>query len=1137
MIPPITNDLLLNAILNERMLEAGRAYYLQGRVSSLEAEFEIGMASAIVRGSGQNRYFTSVIFEDEDYDGVMSSECSCPIGEECKHVAALLFALRDEAGDAGRGAAIKKPRLRIEFEAERAPVLSGPVGDWLNSVTLDALAATVTTEPLVFVIEPERLFKQTRAGLKNAPGVTLPDRRTLKIVARRWSNENRNWRIAYTWEIDRMGLRVEPVALRLLARMALTTSGGDFAAGSVPHGRPGWQWLCEATQAGLLRWKAPDSPPVTICEANLVVRLNWRKMEDGRQAVELDPAEPGRDLDALTIFGADPPVYYDPDRGELGLIDGGAPAVVGRLLKMPPVAPAEIAALAPRWTEIAGDALSPPALPTAGRTVAAAPRPVLRFMVEKIRRPAGPWGYRGYSRTEAVEIARLEFDYAGQRIDARQSARKVIVSTPEGMVVHLRDSVVEQSAVDRLAGTTLLPIVFAGPFEATPIQGWDHVLLDWENGDELLEPFPQFLINDAEKLRSEGWIIEYAPKWPHIYLSPDDAGAENLQLAVVRDEDRGSRTRTGKIDWFDVELAALVGGQRIDILPALRRLLATTGSTILGEDDAHRVPLMLGNGRFTAMPLGALRPLLESLLRLALMDREPTTLRLNPFDLGVIHELAGTGLPWTSEDRLRTLASALHGKAEGYVPPAGLSAQLRPYQQDGCAWMQALKGAGMGGILADDMGLGKTLQAIAHILSVREMGPVLIVAPTSVLPNWQAELARFAPELECLLWHGPARHAAMGDQLPQAEVVLTSYPLLARDIALLSERPWALAVLDEAHGLKNPKTAGFKAAAALKADQVMALTGTPIENRLTDVWALASLTNPGLLGSFEAFRKTWRNSIEKHDDPQAKAALARRLRPFMLRRTKDEVAQDLPPKTVISERIDLSDAQLRLYESQRLLMQTRIREEIDRVGLKRSQIVVLDAMLKLRQICCDPALLPRDAGKGIASAKRARLLEMLGELVDEGRRVIVFSQFTTMLDRIAADLDAAGVTYEQLRGATKDRAHPVRRFQEGEVPVILVSLKAGGAGVNLTAADTVILYDPWWNPAVEAQAIDRAHRIGQDKPIFVHRLIAIGTIEEKILSLQDRKQGLADVLWSQEAQAGGPGLDDEDIAFLLGRVG
>jgi SNF2 family DNA or RNA helicase len=257
----------------------------------------------------------------------------------------------------------------------------------------------------------------------------------------------------------------------------------------------------------------------------------------------------------------------------------------------------------------------------------------------------------------------------------------------------------------------------------------------------------------------------------------------------------------------------------------------------------------------------------------------------------------------------------------------------------------------------------------------------------------------------------------------------------------------------------------------------------------------------------------------------------------MVRRTKDEVAQDLAPKTVISERIDLSDAQLRLYESQRLLMQNRIREEIDRVGLKRSQIVVLDAMLKLRQICCDPGLLPREAGKGIASAKRARLLEMLGELVDEGRRVIVFSQFTTMLDRIAADLDAAGVTYEQLRGATKDRAHPVRRFQEGEVPVILVSLKAGGAGVNLTAADTVILYDPWWNPAVEAQAIDRAHRIGQDKPIFVHRLIAIGTIEEKILSLQDRKQGLADVLWSHEAQAGGPGLDDEDIAFLLGRVG
>ncbi len=254
----------------------------------------------------------------------------------------------------------------------------------------------------------------------------------------------------------------------------------------------------------------------------------------------------------------------------------------------------------------------------------------------------------------------------------------------------------------------------------------------------------------------------------------------------------------------------------------------------------------------------------------------------------------------------------------------------------------------------------------------------------------------------------------------------------------------------------------------------------------------------------------------------------------MLRRTKDEVAADLPPKTVVPERIELADAQSRLYESQRLLMHARVRQEIDRVGLMRSQIIVLDAMLKLRQICCDPALLPGGSGENIASAKRSRLLEMLAELLGEGRRVIVFSQFTSMLDLIAGDLAAAAIEHEQLRGTTRDREAPVRRFQQGEVPVILVSLKAGGTGVNLTTADTVILYDPWWNPAVEAQAIDRAHRIGQTRPVFVHRLIATGTIEEKILTLQERKQGLADMLWSEQAQTGGPGLDDDDIAFLLG---
>ncbi|SFG20785.1 Superfamily II DNA or RNA helicase, SNF2 family [Novosphingobium sp. CF614] len=1126
------------------MLEAGRVYFRQGRVTELMVERDMGVVGAMVRGSGRNSYFTSVIFEDEEYGSFPSSQCSCPVGDSCKHVAALLFALRGALPDRRPPSPAARSGLRIEAKAQPAPTLSGPVGTWLEAVTLDALSARARHDPLCFVIEPARAFKPAKTGKKAAQaGEKVPDRFIPKVRAWRLRAGEQSWRPAYQWELSHAAGYLDPRATRLLARTAPAAFGGDFGPDGAPRGAHGWQWLREAAEAGLLRWKSPDGPLVTTHDTAVEARLSWSLFEDGRQIIGLAAIDP-----AMPVFAGDPPMVFDPDRAELDLIETGLPpSLAGRLLAMPPVGPAEAPALAARWAEIAGDALAPPRLPVIEQIASIPPRPVLRFLIDRVQRPVPNLGWGSRSRVQATELVRLEFDYAGHRIRASASAREVIAVTKAGMTRVIRDLKAEQAAVDRLAQTSLLPIALLKGFDPKSHQGWDHMLPDPGRDDDPSGGFAEFLINEVETLQAEGWLVEYARDWRYGYVPLD---SDETRLALVPDEGKQAKTRrakdkTGEIDWFDVELAALVDGQRIDILPALRRLLAENGSALLDHDDDHRMPVMLGNGRFTAMRLGTVRPLAEALLRLALADRSAATLRLNRYDMGTVHELAGSGLGWASKDSLRTLAAALHGPDGGaYAKPAGLVAELRPYQQVGAAWLRALHEAGLGGILADDMGLGKTLQAIAHILAVRRHAakrdspsplepPVLIIAPTSVLPNWQAELARFAPGVECLLWHGTQRREAI-DDLRRAEVVLTSYPLLARDQELLAEREHALVVLDEAHVLKNPKTAGFKAAAALKAQQVIALSGTPIENRLNDVWALASLTNPGLLGSFEGFRKAYRTPIEKHNDSAAQAALARRLRPFMLRRTKDQVAADLPPKTLIPERIELSDQQIRLYESQRLLMQKRVREEIDRVGLMRSQIIVLDAMLKLRQICCDPALLPGGLGEGTASAKRARLLEMLGELIEEGRKVIVFSQFTTMLDLIAADLDHADIAYEQLRGTTRDRARPVRRFQQGEVPLILVSLKAGGAGVNLTAADTVILYDPWWNPAVEAQAIDRAHRIGQDKPVFVHRLIATGTIEEKILALQERKQNLADMLWDDHVQAGGPSLSDEDIAFLLG---
>jgi superfamily II DNA or RNA helicase len=804
-------------------------------------------------------------------------------------------------------------------------------------------------------------------------------------------------------------------------------------------------------------------------------------------------------------FAGDPAIWLDEKAGVFGLIDTGlAHDVAARLLALPPVAAADIEPLARRWPDLVGDAIPAPALDDVA-DITTPPRPVLHFMIDKLDcLVADRSWYRERYQQSRQSLVRLSFDYGGHRVMAPEAMAEVFARGQGGVMRIRRDLEVEQAAADRLAMTALRPLEAFGGVRPKPHQRWDHALPVGEGS------YPDLLVNQIADLEREGWLIDHAPDWPHIH-HPIEEATPGLELSPAQ----GAHMQAGLIDWFDVELPALVKGARVDILPALRQMLAEAGEALLQRDDGHQLALPLDGGGFTTIALGAVRPLLEALLRLALSDRQASSLRLSRHDLGLIHELSSEGVAWTNADALRRLALALHDPyALDYAAPAGLSADLRSYQRSGVVWLKALHAAGLGGILADDMGLGKTLQAIAHILQVRQAAAdrgegnarVLIVAPTSVLPNWQAEIARFAPEVTLLLWHGADRRQMEGE-LEAADVVLTSYPLLARDKEMLSGRDYALAVLDEAHVLKNPATAGFKAAAALISAQTVALTGTPLENRLTDIWALASLTNPGLLGTLDGFRKTYRTPIEKQGDAVARDALARRLRPFMLRRTKDEVASELPPKTLIPERIDLLDAQQRLYESQRLLMQERVRQEIDRVGLMRSQIIVLDAMLKLRQICCDPSLLPDGRGEGVASAKRARVLEMVPELVREGRRVIIFSQFTAMLDRLSADLAGEGIDHEHLRGSTRDRAKPVRRFQKHEVAVILVSLKAGGAGVNLTAADTVILYDPWWNPAVEAQAIDRAHRIGQTKPVFVHRMIATGTIEDKILALQERKRG------------------------------
>jgi SNF2 family DNA or RNA helicase len=549
----------------------------------------------------------------------------------------------------------------------------------------------------------------------------------------------------------------------------------------------------------------------------------------------------------------------------------------------------------------------------------------------------------------------------------------------------------------------------------------------------------------------------------------------------------------------------------------------------------------LPDGRHVALPLERTKAIMATLVELYHPGSISGAGKLDISAgeaVGLAAVEAATRLRWLGGERLRALAERLSSFSgiDKIEPPAGLLTELRPYQRDGLDWLQFLRAYELGGILADDMGLGKTVQALAHILVEKREGrldrPCLVVCPTSVVPNWMAEAARLAPELRVLSLHGADR-AQRFAEIGNADLVVTTYALLSRDADHLLPILWHIAVLDEAQAIKNAAAKTTLLVCRLDARHRLCLTGTPMENHLGELWSQYAFLMPGLLGDAKRFARVFRTPIEKKQDGERRAVLSARLKPFLLRRTKALVAADLPPKTEILRPLELSGPQRDLYETVRVAMHEKVRREVAAKGLARSHIIVLDALLKLRQVCCDPRLVKLTAARRVsASAKLEHLMEMLPSLIEDGRRILLFSQFTSMLDLIKPALVDGGIDFVELRGDTTDRAGPVARFQRGKVPLFLISLKAGGTGLNLTAADTVIHYDPWWNPAVEDQATDRAHRIGQDKPVFVYKLVAQGTVEERMLDLQQRKKALAAGIY-QAAGSIGAGLDAADIERLF----
>jgi superfamily II DNA or RNA helicase len=572
-------------------------------------------------------------------------------------------------------------------------------------------------------------------------------------------------------------------------------------------------------------------------------------------------------------------------------------------------------------------------------------------------------------------------------------------------------------------------------------------------------------------------------------------------------------------------------GKKSNLLPLVVRYLKSSMTSLeeiaagRGYTDDTDIFLYSEKQSFR-VPIPLIRHVLQHMAEVLLHNGQTEGMRLSHFQAAEL--LRRHPAQWKAPEGLRRRADdfdapPIHGL------PAGLKAHLRAYQKDGVDWLRLWQHYGLNGILADEMGLGKTVQVIALLLSLRGKEQSLIIAPTSVIPNWQSELAKFAPSLKVAVWHGADRKTEA--KLDGADIILTNYSLMGSAPDELMDREYTYVIADESQAIKNSRTMARAAMSDLNARHRLCMTGTPIENHLGELWSMLDYLNPGVLGAEADFRLFYQRPIEA-GDKRRKEMLLRKIKPLILRRTKKDVALPVPPKSGKVVEVPMEQAQRGLYDGIRVAVAAEVQKAIAEKGVRRSQIEIFAALLKLRQACCDSRLLKHKVAQHPESAKLVRLRADVHRKLKAGHSLLIFSQFAEMLDLIQAEL--AGVPMVRLDGSTIDRATPVKRFQAGEVKVFLISLKAGGSGLNLTAADTVILYDPWWNPAVEAQAIDRAHRLGQSREVTFYRYVCVNTIEERILTLQDQKRAMAASILDDAGGERGAHITEDDLRFLLG---
>jgi hypothetical protein len=1114
-----------------------------------------------VQGSGREVYDTSITLEVSSAGTVdfFSASCTCPVGYDCKHAVALALkaAYKSSKGVATQQQPSPDTNERLSLEeleqlkqaqqkmlreakaARDSAQADQQVSQWLD------LFGNSSREQLE-TEEDERLVYTLSQALMGAKKVLrLSSWLTRKLQsgskAGSWAKlktiRRINPKITLTADTDILNL-IESMAARTYNFQAVTSQ-------CVLVGPSGLLALQLAAKTGQLYAEAKgylQGEPLQL-GANLPMVFEWQQVKATQQDTNVDEfADPKWALvpllanaaDGIEWFANTPPLYLHASAGLCGSLElpGVSQEHLALLMQAPAIAQSTFARHETQLLQRLAGVPLPPMIkaPEVWQGIT----PKLFLHVEKV-------AIKDLPRLGLLR-ATLRFDYKNLLVYAAHNQNPTLLEMPASsnepavrVMLH-RDLHAEQAAHHFLRGLGLAGDTqgqFYLPFQSSAQQ---QQWLRWVDEGFITFKDAGFTLVAASDLHD--WVVR----------------ADELDVQLTEKPGPSGEPEGSQSPWFDLSLGMAIDGARHNILPLLPSLLGYLAANTHDESVTTQLPehvyLEQKNGTYLRLPTEPLRPWLQALLELVgdktTKELAGDTLRLSRLEALRLGSSLGAGAVWKGADSLREMVSQLSGS--GSLPeavlPEGLQASLRPYQLQGLSWLQFLRTHALGGVLADDMGLGKTLQTLAHVLIEKNAGrldlPALIIAPVSLMGNWRKEAERFTPSLRTLVLHGADRHSA-ATNMAAHDVVIAPYSLLQRDRERWQAQAWHLVVLDEAQNIKNANSHAAQVVSELNTRHKLCLSGTPMENHLGELWSLFHFLMPGFLGSQAKFKQLFRTPIEKLGSSEQLAALRQRVTPFMLRRNKSDVATDLPDKQVMISSVELEGKQADLYETIRLTTEKAVRDALANKGLAKSQIQILDALLKLRQVCCDPRLVTVPAAQKVKqSAKLELLMELLPELLAEGRKVLLFSQFTSMLTLIEEELAKRKLNWVKLTGQSQKRDAIIEQFTSGAVPLFLISLKAGGVGLNLTQADTVIHYDPWWNPAVETQATDRAHRIGQTKQVMVYKLVAQGTIEERILALQERKAALASSLYSgasSQAVRKEPMFTETDLAALLRPLG